>query len=319
MSDSWVAIDFETSSARGTPCAVGLAEVEGGQVARRHSWLIRPPIFEFSPFNVALHGITPEMCEGAPVWPDSLAEILSIAAGRLLVAHNAGFDLGVIRDACDLCGIDWPALSYVCTLVVSRRAWPGLSSHSLPFVAAHLELEEGDHHDPVQDATMCAGIALAALEERGAPSLQGLAEGLEFTIGTIDARQWRGCHGKYGRAALPDSPRPGAHPQSGHALFDKSVAFTGALAVPRREAQQAVVDCGGRVTRGVTKETEILVTGFQDLSKLAAGASKSAKLAKAERLSSSGQSLDILSEGDFVQLLNSTDASEVEGGLKSSP
>jgi DNA polymerase III epsilon subunit-like protein len=51
--------------------------------------LIRPPVFEFWGFNVALHGITPERCEHAPGWEESLAKVLDIAAGRPLVAHNA--------------------------------------------------------------------------------------------------------------------------------------------------------------------------------------------------------------------------------------
>src|SRR4051794_10569407 len=93
-SDTWVAIDFETASARGTPCAVGLVEVEGGQIVDHHGWLICPPRFEFSPFNVALHGITPEDCADAPDWEASLGEILAIIDGRTVVAHNASFDLG---------------------------------------------------------------------------------------------------------------------------------------------------------------------------------------------------------------------------------
>jgi DNA polymerase III epsilon subunit-like protein len=114
--DSWVAIDFETASVRGTPCAVGLVEVVNGIPGERASWLIRPPIFEFWAFNVALRGITPEMCRDAPGWEESLAEIEAFPDGRPLVAHNAGFDIGVIRDACRNAGLPWPSFSYVCTL-----------------------------------------------------------------------------------------------------------------------------------------------------------------------------------------------------------
>jgi DNA polymerase III epsilon subunit-like protein len=131
--DSWVAIDFETASVRGTPCAVGLVEVVDGIPRERTSWLIRPPIFEFWAFNVALHGITPEMCRDAPGWEESLAEIEAFRDGRPLVAHNAGFDIGVIRDACRKAGLPWPSFSYACTLVVGRRVWPGLTSYSLPY------------------------------------------------------------------------------------------------------------------------------------------------------------------------------------------
>jgi hypothetical protein len=83
--------------------------------------------------------------------------------------------------------------------------------------------------------------------------------------------------------------------------------------VRRHDAQQAVVDCGGSVTRGPTRETDILVTGYQDLTVLAAGATKSAKLSKAERLRAAGQTLTIVSERDFVRLLSGEGAARLDG------
>jgi DNA polymerase III epsilon subunit-like protein len=315
IANSWVAIDFETASSRGTPCAVGLAEVENGRVVASHSRLIRPPIFEFWPFNVALHGITPQMCERAPSWEASLKEILEIVAGRPVVAHNAGFDLGVVRDACDSCGLEWPELSYACTLVVSRRIWPTLSSHSLPFVAAHLGLDAESHHDAEADATLAALIGLAALEATEALTLQELLDRFHVAMGAVERNSWRGCQGRDRRAPLPTEPTPGSQPRPEHPLYGKSVAFTGALAIPRREAQQAVVDRGGLATRGVTQETAILVTGFQDLTKLAVGATKSSKLRKAETLRTGGQPIEIVTESEFVRLLSDVD-SQASGGVR---
>ena len=257
IAESWVAIDFETASSRGTPCAVGLAEVENGRVSAQHSWLIRPPVFEFWPFNMALHGITPEMCDEAPRWDVSLERILAIVDGRPLAAHNAGFDIGVIRDACDLSTLEWPKLTYACTLVISRRAWPALSCHSLPFVAAYLGLAEKAHHDAQEDAAVAAAIGLAALEAVQTSSLQDLLDRMRLTAGVVERDSWRGCHGKDQRASLPTEPTPGAYVRAEHPLFGKSVCFTGALAITRREAQQAVVDRGGQVTRGVTKENRV--------------------------------------------------------------
>lgn len=125
-----------------------------------------------------------------------------------------------------------------------------------------------------------------------------------------DSRKDRGgylarLHGLDRKPELPTRPSDGVHPYADHPLFGKSVTFTGALAVRRRAAQQAVVDCGGTVTRPPTRETDILVTGYQDLTVLAAGATKSAKLAKAERLRVAGQVLEVVSERDFVRLLSS--------------
>jgi hypothetical protein len=54
---------------------------------------------------------------------------------------------------------------------------------------------------------------------------------------------------------------------------------------------------------GGTRKTEILVTGFQDLTRLAAGESKSGKLRKAEKLQGDGREIEIITEGDLVRLL----------------
>lgn len=303
MSQSWVAIDFETASVRGTPCAVGMVEVNEGQIGRSVGWLIRPPIFEFSPFNVALHGITPEMCRHAPDWGETLLRIEEFRGGRPLLAHNAAFDVGVIRDACSVSEIPWPELTYVCSLVVGRRVWPGLDSYSLPFLAGHLGVCEGSHHDAAADARMAARIGCIALNVTEASTLSEMVTSVQALMGSIGGDEWRGCHLRDIRAAIPVEPSPGTVPREDHPLFGKTVAFTGALAIPRREAMQAVVDCGGVAAKGVTRKTELLVTGFQDLTRLAQGWSESAKLRKAQELLTQGRSIEIVGESDFVKLL----------------
>ncbi len=303
MEESWVAIDFETASVRGTPCAVGMVEVNGRRVRRSTGWLIRPPIFEFSPFNVALHGITPEMCRDAPDWEESLSRIEDFREGRPLLAHNAGFDIGVIRDACNLTDIPWPELTYACSLVIGRRVWPGLSSYSLPFLAGHLGVYEGSHHEASADAEMAAQIGCLALGATGALTLTDLVASVQALMGSIGADEWSGCHLRDIGSAIPVEPSPGAVLREDHPFFGRSVAFTGALAISRREAMQAVVDCGGVAVKGVTRRTELLVTGFQDLARLAQGQNESAKLRKAQDLLAQGQAIEIIGESDFVKLL----------------
>ena len=56
-----------------------------------------------------------------------------------MVAHNAGFDIGVIRYACAVDNIEWPEMRFLCTLVMSRRAL-ALPTYRLPYVADRLGL-----------------------------------------------------------------------------------------------------------------------------------------------------------------------------------
>lgn len=308
--DSWVAIDFETASIRGTPCAVAMVAVEDGVPTRRDRWLIRPPLFEFNPFNVALHGITPEMCRDAPGWPESLERIEEFRAGRPLVAHYAAYDIGVIRDACVLTEVPWPTLAYACTVVLGRRLWPGLSSYSLPFLAARLGLAFEDHHDPLADAEAAASIGILAAAKAGAVGLAETITSVDALMGSLSPEAWSGCHLRPTSSGLvvPTSPSPGAHPDERSPIFGRTVSFTGELSIPRREAMQAVVDRGAVASRGVTRKTDLLVTGYQDLTKLATGQSKSAKLRRAEELRAEGRGVEIITERDLIVLLQAADA-----------
>ena len=85
-------------------------------------------------------------------------------------------------------------------------------------------------------------------------------------------------------------------------LYCEVIAFTGALLIPRKEAADLAANIGCKVTPGVTKKTTLLVVGDQDLSKLS-GKDKSSKHIKAEELISEGQSIRILKESDFEELV----------------
>lgn len=152
MTVDFVAIDFETANSfRGSPCAVGLARVRDGVVVETASSLMRPPsgYDHFDPWNIRIHGITPDQVKDAPVFADLWPSVLDFVGEDTVVAHNASFDLGVIREACTASGLPWPTMRYACTLLLARKTYH-LLSYSLPFVveAAGLSLE--DHHDAGQ-------------------------------------------------------------------------------------------------------------------------------------------------------------------------
>ena len=124
MGLDFTAIDFETANGfRGSPCAVGLTKVRGGRVVDEASWLMRPPAnhdhFEFH--NTRIHGIRSEDVAGLPRFGELFPEIGAFIGDDILAAHNAAFDLGVIRSGLEVSGLPGPAYDYVCTVVLSRR------------------------------------------------------------------------------------------------------------------------------------------------------------------------------------------------------
>lgn len=173
----FTAIDFET--ANGSPasaCSVGLVKVRDGQVVDRIGWYIQPPAGHdhFVDWNIRIHGITPDMVIGAPSWTEQLVDLIAFAEDDILVAHNAGFDMGVIKSACTATGIATPNYGYMCSLQVARKTYT-LDSYRLPMAAMAAGFEDFSHHDAVADSEACAAIMIHAADRWGAIDLVELA------------------------------------------------------------------------------------------------------------------------------------------------
>lgn len=167
----WAAIDFETANARrDSACAIGIAFVDDGQITGTCTRLIRPQVPTFDPFNIGIHGISAADVVDAPEFDAVWRELWPQLEGRTLFAHNAPFDVGVLRASFDTYGMPHPEFDYFCTVALSRLVWPDLMNHKLPTVARHIGFSF-DHHDPEADAVAAAKIGLAALDQIGVGSI----------------------------------------------------------------------------------------------------------------------------------------------------
>jgi DNA polymerase-3 subunit epsilon len=184
----WAAVDFETATfSRASACALGVVIVEDGVELHRQAWLIRPPANEYDPRNVEIHGITPRQTEHAPSFDVVWREAMDVIGDRDLVAHNAGFDVGVIRGGCDAYELAPPSSRYLCTVQLSRRTWPELGAHKLPIVAGHVGAQL-DHHDALSDAAACSSILRACIDSAGVRDIDGLVEHWAIKARHVDVR-----------------------------------------------------------------------------------------------------------------------------------
>ena len=161
----FVSIDFETANeARSSPCSIGLVTVRDGRVVDKTSMLIRPKELYFNPFNVSIHGITEDDVRDQPEFPDvweGPKGIRNRLENQFVVAHNAGFDMSVLRHTLLEYEIPFPEFDYSCTRIIAFKTWPGLSSYSLDSVAEMLSISF-NHHDALEDALACAEIGIRA-------------------------------------------------------------------------------------------------------------------------------------------------------------
>lgn len=173
----FTAIDFETANASSaSACAVGLVRVRNGEVVAKTGWLIRPPVGHdhFFDINMRIHGIRPEDVADAPSWSEQLVDLAAFAGADVLVAHNAGFDMAVLKRACEATGDDCPPYRYACSLQVARKVYQ-LPSYRLPYVAAEAGFAEFAHHNATADALACAHVMIDAARRLAADDIDDLA------------------------------------------------------------------------------------------------------------------------------------------------
>jgi len=160
---NFVAIDFETAHAN-YPCEIGLTRVVNAQIIESKSWLIKPACFPYmNPWNQKVHGISTADVAHALTFEELWSELKPWFDDSILVAHNAAFDMRVLRATLAFYDLAVPIADYFCSVSLSRKAWKQLPSHSLGTVCEFHDIRF-HHHRAGDDAEACARIALKAFE-----------------------------------------------------------------------------------------------------------------------------------------------------------
>ncbi|MBO5355974.1 MAG: PolC-type DNA polymerase III [Clostridia bacterium] len=165
--DEFVVFDIETTGLSNQSCGIteiGAVKVKNGEVLEHYNTFVNPemPI----PLDIMeLTGITDDMVEDARVIGDVLPEFFAFVGDRLLIAHNADFDMGFIRVAAKRCGMDYDHHPYLDTVALSRHLNPELKSHKLNKLAEYFKLGDFNHHRASDDAEMLAMIYFCMQEK----------------------------------------------------------------------------------------------------------------------------------------------------------
>lgn len=170
--DEFVAFDLETTGLHADKdriTEIGAVLMRGGQVIDKFQTFVDPgcPI----PGEITrLTGIRDSDVAGAPKEAEAVRAFLDFTAGRILVAHNADFDMGFIAAACQRMGIPFD-LSSADTLILSQSLLPNLKRHTLDTAANYLGLPEFRHHRASDDAITCGQLFFSfvkKLQQHGA-------------------------------------------------------------------------------------------------------------------------------------------------------
>ena len=126
-------------------------------------WHYVNPETHFDYFNTQLTGIDEETVRTAPTFPKLWDTIEPMMSSGILCAHNAVFDMGVLKKCLNDYGIGWrTTVKYCCTVQMGRRLLPGIS-HKLNVLCDYYGISL-DHHQADSDSRAAAEILLRYFE-----------------------------------------------------------------------------------------------------------------------------------------------------------
>jgi len=299
---TFTAIDVETANEQyDSLCALGIIVVDNGVIVDERSYRIRPRALRVSVINQQIHKLTESDLLHAPEISDVWRDIHPLFADRILVAHNASFDMEVLPRSLRGYGINFPRAKYLCSLKLAAKAFPGLHSYQLKDLATHFGIAL-NHHDAMSDAKACAAITLSSLPKirPGVLDLKSdeLTCRLEFVASTEKKDPWTELFGaKHFDSRLLKPDLEGKNKDN--PFYNKRVVFTGDLVgMERAVAAQLIQALGADINVAISKRTNIVIVGR------APGPSKMKKI---EALMADGCDIQVMKEEEFLRLVGRGD------------
>ena len=187
-------VDLETtggSAAAGSMITeIGAVKVRGGEVLGEFQTLVNPRA-EIPAFIAVLTGITNSMVHDAPSIDSALPAFLEFAAGCVLVAHNAPFDMGFLKHFAREQGRPWPRFEVLDTAKLARRVITkdDAPNCKLSSLAVLFDASTTPNHRALSDARATVDVLHGLMERLGALGVHTLEELQTFSARVTTAQR----------------------------------------------------------------------------------------------------------------------------------
>ena len=200
-------VDLETTggSAEGGSMIteIGAVKVRGGEVLGEFQTLVNPHT-EIPAFIAVLTGISNSMVSGAPSIESALPAFLEFAAGSVLVAHNAPFDVGFLKHFAASQGRPWPKFEVLDTAKLARRVITrdDAPNCKLSSLAKAFGSTTTPNHRALSDARATVDVLHGLMERLGGLGVHTLEELQTFSSRVSTAQRKK----RHLAEALPHAP-----------------------------------------------------------------------------------------------------------------
>ena len=167
LNDEIIIFDVETTGLSSTydrMTEIGAVKMKDAEIIDEFSSFINPGMA--IPYRITeLTGITNEMVADAPDEAQAIKKFFDFCSGSsVLVAHNAEFDIGMMKAACSRQNIDFN-FTYIDTIPMAQHLYKDIKNYKLNTLADYLRLGKFNHHRASDDAAVLAMIFKKMIEE----------------------------------------------------------------------------------------------------------------------------------------------------------
>jgi DNA polymerase III subunit epsilon len=171
-------VDIETTggyAANNAITEVAIVLHDGNRAVKRYETLVRPEL-SIPRYIQALTGISDEMVADAPYFAEIAPVIYEWLRDAVFVAHNVNFDYSFLKHQLQICGFDLDSRK-LCTVRLSRKVFPGVSSYSLGNICQYLGISIPNRHRAGGDADATVMLFERVIQAGGLEHIRGMLKG----------------------------------------------------------------------------------------------------------------------------------------------
>lgn len=286
MLNDYVVIDLETTGLSSFDCIIEVAamKIKNNQAIAKFESLVKP-FRTINSFIENLTGITNDMVSTAPNIQNVLGDLCNFIGDSVVIAHNANFDISFITGKLSIHLPDRSFTNdYIDTMRLSRRVFHTEKRHRLKDLVQRFELNQTISHRAMADCEITNECYQIIKNSAIKNNVDITKKPSQWTLGELRSTT---------KSFNEDHP-----------FYEKTIAFTGAMQLSRKEAMQSILNVGGIASNNISRNTDFLVLGDFDYRKFRDGI-KSNKLKLAEDLILQGYDLSIIPEKLFHEIMQS--------------
>lgn len=157
LDNNFVFLDVETPNHQNDAISsIGLYIMKNDGEIIEEYYLVNPETY-FDDFNIQLTKIDPKMVEDKPNFVQIWEKINEYFYDAIVVAHNAAFDINVLKKCLYRYHLSDPFDRYMCTYRLARKYY-SLPSYRLNKLCEYFDIELETHHNALCDTKACFDI-----------------------------------------------------------------------------------------------------------------------------------------------------------------